>query len=277
MITKMKKIFMLSAGLLVASGLISDCFAETNTAANVLGNILTAAAGAIGNNRQAGNQGQTAQTTPAEQTNENSSETTGQTALPNAEENTVAPGDQPKAEESTGTEGQTAAPQPENLQKRSGFVDKDGDILVAPSTLVFPNEMEDGKIYFFSRDVDNLKQKIAAGEKLPFPEQQNPAVQQGAQQNVQTQAPKVVQDDVWKLIPKDAQEQSTVTTLPGTQPEGQTSIPTEQSGTTALPTGITQEIAQPHPGKRPMMFQCYVVEAPDMPTPNQTTLPENKS
>lgn len=53
---------------------------------------------------------------------------------------------------------------PTQTKKRIGFVSQNGIVLIAPDDVVFPLEMQDGGIYFFSRDIDALKKKIASGE-----------------------------------------------------------------------------------------------------------------
>ena len=53
--------------------------------------------------------------------------------------------------------------------KKIGFVDKNGNILIPPEGISFPAEMTEGSTYFFTKDVDALKQKIASGQfRNPF-------------------------------------------------------------------------------------------------------------
>ncbi len=56
-------------------------------------------------------------------------------------------------------------------KKKVGFLSQNGMVLIAPDDMVFPNEMQDGGMYFFSRDIDALKKKITAGE-MALPMQQ---------------------------------------------------------------------------------------------------------
>lgn len=51
-----------------------------------------------------------------------------------------------------------------SAKKKVGFVSQNGMVLIAPDDMVFPNEMRDGEMYFFSRDIDTLKKKITSGE-----------------------------------------------------------------------------------------------------------------
>ena len=56
-------------------------------------------------------------------------------------------------------------------KKKVGFLSQNGMVLIAPEDMVFPSEMQDGGMYFFSRDIDTLKKKITAGE-MALPVQQ---------------------------------------------------------------------------------------------------------
>ena len=45
--------------------------------------------------------------------------------------------------------------------RKVGFIDSDGNVLIAPADMIFPTEMRDGNLYIFSTDIDATKKKLA--------------------------------------------------------------------------------------------------------------------
>ena len=191
---------------------------ETNTASNVLGNLLSSTAGAIVQNQQAPqNQSlqqanqmsllpsnvQDNQSTPTPETGGQPttelSPDSGESVLPNfddlasdeqkqetssaasenkviSSENTqIAQNAQPAPiPQSSSQDALLASSQQKNVSpsastttetganaKKVGFIDSDGNVLIAPADMIFPTEMRDGDLYIFSTDIDAMKKKLA--------------------------------------------------------------------------------------------------------------------
>ena len=48
-----------------------------------------------------------------------------------------------------------------DAMRKVGFIDSDGNVLIAPADMIFPTEMRDGNLYIFSTDIDATKKKLA--------------------------------------------------------------------------------------------------------------------
>ncbi len=233
---KFERTLFISAGILLATGFSSEngFSAETDTASNVLSNLLTTTAGAIAQNQQAQPAqpvGTTAQAAPEVQPANNQQvsnqqakpvDDNGESVLPNFDD---LVNDTPKVDTPPATVGSTATnseklqitttprtevtPQtssqnilsatsqtgnlppssttpPSAEAKKVGFVDINGNILVAPSDMIFPAEMQDGEMYIFSKDIEALKKKLSAnGQSLS---QMFPQMRTGNYQSNPTQA-----------------------------------------------------------------------------------------
>ena len=255
MITKLKKALLLSAGVLLASGAI--CPANAATASDVLGGLLTTAAGAISGNQQPVAQEQQQQEqqeqnqeTGQAATSEAQVSDTGETALPNFDdlvaekapatetatavtpatgENTTEAQSVPAAPQPAPTVDQTqtttvtqpiaqsgdtaqiantqeVAPSvaPQSTEPVTGFIDSEGTIFKAPSDMIFPAEMQDGKMYFFSRDVNKLKQKIADKKAQLAQQTENMPQNPGGLPETNAQG---APGDSWKVIPEGATQE----------------------------------------------------------------------
>ena len=110
-----------------------------------------------------GNTTTTANTQPT-----NVSQTTPQQDAPTIQ---IQQQNQPNVSQSQMVQMIPQTSQNSQVKKRVGFISKNGVALIAPDDMQFPNEMQDGEVYYFSRDIDALKAKIAQGTQI-FPQQQ---------------------------------------------------------------------------------------------------------
>ena len=207
-----------SGSIFVLLGINPAYSTETNTASNVLGNLLTSTAGAIVQNQQLPQNQPSQSTTQSPLTPSNvqdnqspltpeagNQQTTalspdsGESVLPNfddlasdeqkQETPPAVPGTQAVSSknaqmiqntqpapipQSSSQSGLLASSQPENASmpaptapetsattRKVGFIDSDGNVLIAPADMIFPTEMRDGNLYIFSTDIDATKKKLA--------------------------------------------------------------------------------------------------------------------
>ncbi len=187
MITQFKKALYISTSILLTNAFVFNSNAETSTAADIMSGIANIAnAVSTANNQQENNstEGQSVISdaisdvaAAAEQAQEpvtpemnvdnavvaqdtkNATEQSSETVTPTAEQ--VVPTTQietvpPVVEQVIPTaQAETAA-----VREKTGFIDQNGNILIAPEGTVFPSEMKDGEIYYFSRDVEKAKENI---------------------------------------------------------------------------------------------------------------------
>ncbi|MBQ7524212.1 MAG: hypothetical protein IJT08_01215, partial [Alphaproteobacteria bacterium] len=189
-ITKLKRALYLSTSILIAQGIVFDCRAETETAASVVGNLLSSAANAVTHGQAKQNEAQDIMPSADKQSlaqppqSIEDETTTGTSNVEPAATSTVsavpslamslempgvAPTTTPTSIEQPTPAVATAPASLDATQKRVGFIDSEGNVLIAPKGSVFPNEMLDGQLYFFSRDVDALKRQIADSEQNGMP------------------------------------------------------------------------------------------------------------
>ena len=168
-ITQLKKALYISTSILITNALVFNSNAETNTAADIISGITNMAKAVSSASKQAENtvteeqnivpevaaavaeQGQEAGNEEAATDNK----TPGATATNNVAEQA--------AENSTVTTTEQASTNATNIAtvvEKTGFIDQKGNILIAPEGTVFPAEMKDGEIYYFSRDVEKAKENL---------------------------------------------------------------------------------------------------------------------
>lgn len=169
MITQLKKALYISTSILITNALVFNSNAETNTAADIISGITNMAKAVSSASKQAENTATEEQnivpevaTAAVEQGQEagNEEATTNNTTPEETATNNVA---EQAAENSTVTTTEQVSTNATNIAtvvEKTGFIDQKGNILIAPEGTVFPAEMKDGEIYYFSRDVEKAKENL---------------------------------------------------------------------------------------------------------------------
>jgi hypothetical protein len=263
--------------LLLTNVFSFECYSETSTAADIVANISKAI---IDGKGKTNNQENALSDKTSEEIAPAVNQSTNTEATPSSE---------------NASETQVSA---EATKKKIGFVDQEGNILIAPDETIFPTDMQDGKIYYFSTDVDTLKENLKNQPQNAIMTNQTPVMPNGAVVNNQegmslipamtdttatnTQAMNqnpMMQNGAVVNNPAATQNaKGTNGALANTQ-EGMYQIPAmtgvnNGSGTDvantekAMPQGESSgaQSAQPAQngvipdinGKKPIMFQCYL-------------------
>ncbi|MDR1390841.1 MAG: hypothetical protein LBI95_00500 [Holosporales bacterium] len=226
MVVKLKKDILL--GILFLNGLVENGLAEESTAASIVSGLLSTASGIVAKNDEA---------SAAVQQPNSSQVGEPQSIIPEQSDSMLnAPSESSSPENTTvsdisslGIQNETSQfgvndssvnseRGSENLSKKVGFIDKDGNVFVPPESTIFPAEMQDGKIYFFSKDVYALKEKL--------------------KKNIKTPAPNTLNNPMNPL--------SNMTTAGNGETPG------------ANMMGNANEKNRNESGKKPIMFQCYL-------------------
>ena len=213
------------------------CFSSENeTATSALNNLIKTTADSLAQNQDNKN---------ANQTTEQTQTDSGTTALPvfddvsnnttpvNTQQNNVSQTipqqdtttvqiqqqDQPNVAQSQIVQTIPQTNQNSQVKKRVGFISKNGVALIAPDDMLFPNEMQDGEVYYFSRDIESLKAKIAQGTQIfpqqqPMISQQQVLPQQMASQQIVHQQPNTQQFTQQQGITQSQQKSATTQISP---------------------------------------------------------------
>jgi len=165
------------------------CFASENeTATSALNNLIKTTADSLVQNQNNQNANQATEQTPPDSgttalpvfddvssntTPVSTQQTNVSQTMPQQDATTIQTQqqNQPNVSQSQTMQAIPQTSQNVQVKKRVGFISKNGVALIAPDNMQFPNEMQDGEVYYFSRDIEALKAKIAQGTQI-FPQQQ---------------------------------------------------------------------------------------------------------
>ena len=169
MVTQLKKALYISTSILFTNVFILNSNAETNTATDIMSGIANSFSTTI---NQQENDLAEEQTTQKTDVNTNTSEQNQENATSEATPdniNTVSEIEDNVIKQTIDISNTVISDQnndpnstdiPTTSTAKIGFIDQNGNILIAPKETVFPSEMKDGELYYFSRDVEKAKENI---------------------------------------------------------------------------------------------------------------------
>ena len=163
MVTQFKKALYISTSILLTNVFILNSNAETNTATDIMSGIANIANSISTTINQQENNLSEEQTVSPQKTDVNTttSEQNQENAASEAEDSTTK---QTTDNTDTTIADQNTIPNSNDVENASitkiGFIDQNGNILIAPKETVFPAEMKEGELYYFSRDLDKAKENI---------------------------------------------------------------------------------------------------------------------
>ena len=171
MVTQFKKALYISTSILFTNIFILNSNAETNTATDIMSGIANIANSFSTTINQQENDLAEEQTTQKTDVNTNTSEQNQENATSEAPDNINTDSEtedsvikQTIDSSNTVISDQNNDPNltdiPTTSTAKIGFIDQNGNVLIAPKETVFPSEMKDGELYYFSRDVEKAKENI---------------------------------------------------------------------------------------------------------------------
>ncbi|MDO4975546.1 MAG: hypothetical protein Q4E61_04455 [Alphaproteobacteria bacterium] len=172
MVTQFKKALYISTSILFTNIFILNSNAETNTATDIMSGIANIANSFSTTINQQENDLAEEQTTQKTDVNTNTSEQNQENATSEATPdniNTVSEIEDNVIKQTIDSSNTVISDQnndpnstdiPTTSTAKIGFIDQNGNILIAPKETVFPSEMKDGELYYFSRDVEKAKENI---------------------------------------------------------------------------------------------------------------------
>ena len=299
MVTQFKKALYISTSILFTNIFILNSNAETNTATDIMSGIANIANSFSTTINQQENDLAEEQTTQKTDVNTNTSEQNQENATSEAPDNINTDSEtedsvikQTIDSSNTVISDQNNDPNltdiPTTSTAKIGFIDQNGNVLIAPKETVFPSEMKDGELYYFSRDVEkakeNIKNNITPNENGQQPIPSTPSTNGDAvpgqlpqQNNIpQTQNPAIPNENGQQPIPSTPPTNSDVvpSQLPQQNniPQTQPAIPNE-NGQQPIPS-IPSTNGDVVPGQLPPQNPIPQPQNPTVPNENgQQTIP----